>query len=35
MRDFVPREPMGLPMAFWIGGLVFLLLLLLYAGSIL
>jgi len=35
MRDLVPREPMGLPMAFWIGGLVFLLLLLLYAGSIL
>lgn len=35
MRDPVPREPMGLPMAFWIGGLVFLLLLLLYAGSVL
>jgi len=35
VRDLVPREPMGLPMAFWIGGLVFLLLLLLYAGSIL
>jgi len=35
MRDLVPREPMGLPMAFWIGGLIFLLLLLLYAGSIL
>jgi uncharacterized protein len=34
MRDIVPREPMGLPMAFWIGGLVFLLLLLLYVGSI-
>jgi uncharacterized protein len=34
MRDLVPREPMGLPMAFWIGGFVFLLLLLLYIGSI-
>jgi uncharacterized protein len=34
MRDLVPREPMGLPMAFWIGGLVFLLLVLLYVGSI-
>jgi uncharacterized protein len=34
MRDLMPREPMGLPMAFWIGGFVFLLLLLLYIGSI-
>jgi uncharacterized protein len=34
MRDLMPREPMGLPMPFWIGGFVFLLLLLLYIGSI-
>lgn len=34
MRDLVPREPMGLPMAFWIGGVVFLALVLLYIGSI-
>jgi uncharacterized protein len=34
MRDLMPREPMGLPMAFWIGGFVFLLLVLLYVGSI-
>lgn len=34
MLDLMPREPMGLPMPFWIGGLVFLLLLLLYIGSI-
>lgn len=32
--DLLPREPMGLPMPFWIGGLVFLLLVLLYIGSI-
>lgn len=34
MRDLMPRAPMGLPMSFWIGGLVFLLLVLLYVGSI-
>jgi uncharacterized protein len=34
MRELMPREPMGLPMAFWIGGLIFLLLVLLYVGSI-
>lgn len=34
MRDLAPREPMGLPMAFWIGGIVFLALVLLYVGSI-
>jgi hypothetical protein len=30
----VPREPFGLPTAAWIGGLVFLFLVLLYIGSI-
>jgi uncharacterized protein len=34
MTDMVPREPLGLPMAAWIGGLVFLFLVLLYIGSI-
>jgi carbon monoxide dehydrogenase subunit G len=34
MTDLVPREPFGLPMAAWIGGLVFLFLVLLYIGSI-
>lgn len=35
MRDMVPREPMGMPMAVWIGGGVFLLIVLLFLVSIL
>ena len=31
----VPREPFGLPMAFWVGGLVYLFMLILIIGSLL
>jgi hypothetical protein len=31
----VPREPFGLPMAFWVGGLIYLFMLILIIGSLL
>ena len=31
----VPREPLGLPMAFWVGGLIYLFMLILIIGSLL
>jgi carbon monoxide dehydrogenase subunit G len=33
LRDMIPREPMGLPIAAWVGGVIFLLILILIFGS--